>query len=265
MDHHAASVTATAPCSPVDVDVDPQAMRRLEPHRHELAAHCRRILGSTFEVDDAVQETLVRAWQALDRFEGRSSLRSWLHRIATNVCLDMRRAGQRRARPMDATSWPGTSSRAGPPDVASPIEPMLVGHARSPSADPAEQAVTREAVRSALAVALVGLTPRQRSVLILRDVLRWRAAEVAELLGTTVASVNSALLRARARLAGCDHGAEEFRSLDEGQRASLRRCLVAFERCDHDSLVWLMRSAVAPDRAGGPLASDLRDRNQGAP
>jgi RNA polymerase sigma-70 factor, ECF subfamily len=226
----------------VEVGLDPQPMRRLEPYRHELAAHCCRLLGSWSEADDAVQETLVRAWRAFDDFEGRSSLRSWLYRIATNVCLDMRRAKQRRARPTDPMSWPvaGSSMRDGRRDAAW-IEPVPVGHARSAGDDPADRAVSRESVRRALVAALIRLPPRQRSVLILRDVLRWRAAEVAELHGTSVAAVNSSLGRARSNLAARDRTADELGSLDDDQRALLHRHVDAFERCDVDSLVSLMR------------------------
>ena len=225
----------------LDVDPDSQPMRRLEQYRHELAGHCRRLLGSWSEADDAVQETLVRAWRALDDFEGRSSLRVWLHRIATNVCLDMRRAKQRRARPMDPTTWPvaGGSIRDARRDAAW-LEPVPVGHARTPGDDPAERTVTRDAVRRALVAALVRLPPRQRSVLILRDVLRWKAAEVAELHGTTVTAINSSLGRARSNVATGVGTDDELGSLDDEQRALLHRHLDAFERCDVDSLVSLM-------------------------
>jgi RNA polymerase sigma-70 factor, ECF subfamily len=216
-------------------------MRRLEQHRDELIVHCRRLLGSWSEADDAVQETLVRAWRGLDDFEGRSSLRVWLQRIATNVCLDMRRAKQRRARPMDPTSWPvaGGSNR----DVRGVawLDAVPVGHARSAGEDPAERAVRRESVRGALVTALVRLPPRQRSVLILRDVLRWQAAEVAELHGTTVTAVNSSLGRARSNLAARAGAVQEPRSLDDEQRALLDRHVDAFDRCDVDSLVSLMQ------------------------
>ena len=223
------------------VDLDHQLMRCLEPYRSELAAHCRRLLGSWSEADDAVQETLVRAWRALDDFEGRSSLRVWLHRIAINVCLDMRRAKQRRARPMDPTTWPvaGGTTRDRRRDAAW-LEAVPVGHARSAGDDPAERTITRDAVRRALVAALVRLPPRQRSVLILRDVLRWQAAEVAELHGTTVTAINSSLGRARSNLATGDTRADELGSLDDEQQALLHRHLDAFERCDVDSLVSLM-------------------------
>jgi RNA polymerase sigma-70 factor, ECF subfamily len=234
--------TATHPAHHlVDLDPDVPPMHRLERYRHELAAHCRRLLGSWSEVDDAVQETLVRAWRAFDDFEGRSSLRVWLHRIATNVCLDMRRAKQRRARPMDPTAWPmaGGATRDRPRDPAW-LEPVPVGHARSTGDDPADRTVTRDAVRRALVTALVRLPPRQRSVLILRDVLLWQAAEVAELHGTTVTAINSSLGRARSNLATRDGTDDELGSLDHEQRALLHRHVEAFERCDVDSLVSLM-------------------------
>jgi RNA polymerase sigma-70 factor, ECF subfamily len=235
--------TATHPARHlVDLDADVPPMRRLERYRHELAAHCCSLLGSWSEVDDAVQETLVRAWRAFDDFEGRSSLRVWLHRIATNVCLDMRRAKQRRARPMDPAVWPmgGGATRDRRRDPAW-LEPVPVGHARSTGGDdPADRTVTRDAVRRALVTALVRLPPRQRSVLILRDVLLWQAAEVAELHGTTVTAINSALGRARSNLATRDGTDDELGLLDDEQQALLHRHVQAFERCDVDSLVALM-------------------------
>ena len=225
----------------LDVDLD-QPICRMERYRHELVAHCCRLLGSWSEADDAAQETLVRAWRSFDDFEGRSSLRSWLHRIATNVCLDMRRAKQRRARPTDPGSWPvaGRSIRDGRRDAAW-LEPVPVGNALSAGDDPAERAVSHEAVRRALVAALVRLPPRQRSVLILRDVLRWQAAEVAELHGTSVAAVNSSLGRARSNLAARHGRVDELGLRDAEQQALLHRHVDALERCDVDSLVSLMR------------------------
>src|SRR5215469_13229125 len=153
---------------------------RLEQHRSELTGYCYRMLGSPFEAEDAVQDTFIRAWRGFDRFEGRAAMKSWLYRIATNVCLDMLKGRERRARPMDL----------GP--AREPVEANL----NAPEGDPADTVVARESVRLALVAALQHLPARQRATLILREVLRWEASEDAELLGTTVASVNSALQRA---------------------------------------------------------------------
>ena len=216
--------------------------RRLGEHRTELVAYCYRMLASPFEAEDAVQETLVRAWRGFDRFEGRAALRSWLYRIATNVCLDMLKGRERRARPMDL-------GPAGEPDAANlrtlpettwiqPLPDALV----APEADPAEVAVSRETIRLAFVAALQHLPPRQRAVLILCEVLRWKAAEVAELLETSVASVNSALQRARATLDSTGAAAvESAAALDESQRELLARYVDAFQRYDLDALTSLIR------------------------
>src|SRR6187399_1248746 len=175
---------------------------RFVEHRSELKAYCYRMLGSPFEAEDAVQETFIRAWRGFERFEGRAALRSWLYRIATNVSLDMLNGRERRARPMDLgpAREPVESNLNTLPEVTW-IEPIpddsLVF---SPAADPADVAVSRETIRLAFVAALQHLPPRQRAVLILAEVLRWKASEVAELLDTTTASVNSALQRARATL-----------------------------------------------------------------
>ena len=215
--------------------------RELERHRRELTAHCYRMLGSAFEAEDAVQETMVRAWRSLDRFEGRSSLRSWLYRIATNVCLTMLSGAGRRARPMDLSSpVPTASAELGPPlPETAWIEPMP--DSRTLTADPAETAEARETIRLAFVAALQHLAPRQRAVLILREVLSWKASEVAELLDTTVASVNSALQRARATLAATGaSAADPAEPLTAEHRELLARYLDAFERYDLDALTTLL-------------------------
>jgi len=202
----------------------------LEQHRAELTAYCYRMLGSPFDAEDAVQDALVRAWRNLERFEGRAALRSWLYRIATNVCLDMLKAGQQRARPMDLgpAREPILENLHTLPEVTW-IEPMP---------DPADATVERETIRLAFVAALQHLPPRQRAVLILCEVLRWQATEVAELLDTSVASVNSALQRARATLAAANVHAVDAREVD---RAMLERYVAAFEAYDIDALTALIQ------------------------
>ena len=215
----------------------------LEACRVELTGFCYRMLGSAFEAEDAVQETFIRAWRGFGRFEGRASLRSWLYRIATNVCLDMRGASQRRARPIDLGPA-GTADHALGPALseATWIEPVPDDRAVPAGGDPADVAVARESIRLAFVAALHHLPPRQRAVLILREVLRWKAEEVAELLDTSVASVNSALQRARATLASRDlAGAPSVATLDDDQRALLSRYVAAFEGYDMDALTSLLR------------------------
>ena len=218
--------------------------QRLEVHRRELTAHCSRMLGSAFEAEDAVQETLLRAWCAFDRFEGRASLRGWLYRIATNVCRDMRGAKQRRAWPIDTAAGQvaGGSVPVAQPD-ATWIRPLSGGHISSTDVDPAEQAVARDRIRLAFVAALLDLPARQRSILILREVLRWKATEVAELLGTTVASVESALQRARSNLAGSHRKADQSYPVDDDQRSLAQRYVDCLERHDIDSLVSLLQRA----------------------
>jgi RNA polymerase sigma-70 factor, ECF subfamily len=211
---------------------------RLERHRAELTAYCYRMLGSAFEAEDAVQETMVRAWRGIDRFEGRSSLRTWLYRIATNVCLDMLPAAQRRARPMDL--GPSTTTAAATlverPDHLW-LEPVPDGRVVDDGQDPAEVAANRESIRLAFVAALQHLPPRQRAVLLLREVLRWPAAEVAGLLDSSVASVNSALQRARATLAERPVAdTDVYAPTDPVQQELLQRYLDAFERYDMDAL-----------------------------
>ena len=215
---------------------------RLLEHRRELTGYCYRMLGSSFDAEDAVQETLVRAWRGLADFEGRSALRSWLYRIATNVCLDQLSGRQRRALPMDLSGspWqPVESSLAARRPGTAWVEPVLDRQVLAEDNDPAERAVAKESVRLAFVAALQHLPPRQRAVLILREVLRWKADEVAQLLDSTVASVNSALQRARATLAAAG-GAPAPRPLDSDDRELLARYVDAFERYDIDAFVRLL-------------------------
>ncbi|MGH9127339.1 MAG: sigma-70 family RNA polymerase sigma factor [Acidimicrobiales bacterium] len=220
----------------------------LEPLRRELTGYCYRMLGSGFEADDAVQETLVRAWRSRARFEGRSALRSWVYRIATNVCIDMLRGRQRRARPMDlGPASPADPTHLGPLTAESRWLSPVADDRILPGGDPAEVAEGRESVRLAFVAALQHLPARQRSVLILRDVLRWRAAEVAELLDTTPAAVNSTLQRARTTLAeapglraGEGAGAPEVHPVDDAQRELLDAYVEAFESYDVPRLVALL-------------------------
>ncbi|MFJ8051563.1 sigma-70 family RNA polymerase sigma factor [Streptomyces luteogriseus] len=217
---------------------------RLEAHRTELTGYCYRMLGSSFEAEDAVQDTMVRAWRSYDKFEGRSSLRSWLYRIATNVCLDMLTAGNKRARPMDLTeSTPLAQAALSPRPDNTWLEPMPDARVLPSTHDPAEAAVAKESVRLAFMAALQQLPAKQRAVLILREVLAWKASEVAELLDTSVASVNSALQRARATLAERQEpGAEAAVSdpLDEDQQKLLDRYVAAFEGYDMTALTALL-------------------------
>src|SRR5205809_4897862 len=208
---------------------------RLEQYRAELIGYCYRMLGSPFEAEDAVQETLLKAWRGFDRFEGRAALRSWLYRIATNVCLDMLDGRARRARPMDLgpARAPVAANLNTLPEATwiQPIPDSLL----APEGDPAEVAVTRETIRLAFVAGPQHLPPRQRAVLILCEVLRWQAKEVAELLHTSVASVNSALQRARATLETSDVGAERA-PLDDADRELLSRYVAAFEAYDIEAL-----------------------------
>jgi RNA polymerase sigma-70 factor (ECF subfamily) len=221
-----------------DLDVE------LEKYRVELTGYCYRMLGSSFEAEDAVQDTMVRAWRSHEKFEGRSSLRSWLYRIATNVCLDMLTAGNKRARPMDLTeATPLAQAALSPRPDHTWLEPMPDARVLPATADPAEAAVAKESVRLAFMAALQRLPAKQRAVLILREVLAWKASEVAELLDTSVASVNSALQRARATLAErAESGADAAVSdpLDEEQKKLLERYVAAFEGYDMTALTALL-------------------------
>jgi RNA polymerase sigma-70 factor (ECF subfamily) len=215
---------------------------QLEQHRRELTAFCYRMLASPFEAEDAVQETFLRAWRGFDRFEGRAALRSWLYRIATNVCLDMLNGRERRARPMDLgpAREPIEANLNALPETTwlQPAPDGLV----VPEGDPAEVAVARDTVKLAFVAALQHLPPRQRAVLILCEVLRWQASEVAELLNTSVASVNSALQRARATLEATDlNEADTPSSVDEADADLLARYVAAFEAYDMEALTSLIR------------------------
>ncbi|NDL60566.1 sigma-70 family RNA polymerase sigma factor [Phytoactinopolyspora mesophila] len=228
--------------NPVDQDFTSLA----DPYRRELLAHCYRMLGSVHDAEDLVQETYLRAWRAYDRFEGRSSLRTWLYRIATSACLTALEGRNRRPLP---TGLGGPSE----PDVTlvqrhevpwlEPIPDAIVGADES---DPALVVTSRESIRLAFIAALQHLPPRQRAVLILRDVLRFRAAEVAETLGVTTTAVNSLLQRARAQLEQIDPQADDVEeSMTTEQRDLLDRYVAAFEKYDIRSLVDLFTSDAA--------------------
>jgi RNA polymerase sigma-70 factor (ECF subfamily) len=209
---------------------------QIESHRSALTGHCYRMLGSVVDADDAAQETMIRAWKGLDQFDGRASIRTWLYRIATNVCLDEIAKRGRRARPMEE----------GPPSSGSPSPDKLIQHPRThwlepiaddcaiaPDADPSERAMLRQSIRLAFVAALQHLAPKQRAALLLVEVLGWSAAEVAETLATSVAAVNSALQRARSSLATGNESAAE---LSQSQKELLNRYVAAFERYDIDEL-----------------------------
>jgi RNA polymerase sigma-70 factor, ECF subfamily len=225
----------------VTVRPDTVAPDDLEGHRRELTAYCYRMLGSGFDAEDAVQETMVRAWRAGERFEGRSSVRSWLYRIATNVCVDMLRGRQRRARPMELgpSRPPVDSSLEAVLPEGSWVSPIADERVLPPEADPAEVTVARDSIRLAFVAALQHLPARQRAALILCEVLRWQAAEAAELLDTSVAAVNSALQRARATMASVEADTPPA-AVGAEQRALLARYVDAFESYDIDSLVKLL-------------------------
>ncbi|HEU4426233.1 MAG TPA: sigma-70 family RNA polymerase sigma factor [Pilimelia sp.] len=215
--------------------------RSADVYRRELMAHCYRMLGSVHDAEDLVQETYLRAWRAYDRFEGRSSLRTWLHRIATSACLNALESRGRRPLP---TGLGGPTADPEGPLVAKPevpwLEPVPNALVGADSTDPATVVASRESIRLALIAALQHLPPRQRAVLILRDVLKWKAAEVAEAVGTTTTAVNSMLQRARAQLDEVAPTEDEIAEPTEPeQRELLARYVAAFERYDVAGLVKL--------------------------
>lgn len=218
--------------------------RDVETHRRELTGFCYRMLGSGSEAEDAVQETAVRAWKAADGFEGRSSVRSWLYRIATNVCVDMLRSPQRRARPMDlGSSSTMETAVLRPMPENTFVQPIADGRVVATDGDPADIAAARESIRLAFVAALQHLPARQRAVLILCEVLKWQAVEVSELLETSVASVNSALQRARATLAALEIDRLDT-TVDPEHEALLASYVDAFERYDMTALAKLLRDDV---------------------
>ena len=248
-----------SPGQPIDGALEP----RLEAMRPKLTGYCYRMLGSPFDAEDAVQETMLRALRSLDSFEGRSSLASWVYRIATNVCFDMLEAGKRRSRPMEI----GPAGTVASPILSRPaeewIEPAPEAMIRDESGDPADLVEARETIRLAFLAILQNLPPRQRAVFILREVLRWRASEVADLLDTSVASVNSALQRARATLADAepDPGRSVSASGLEDPEL-LDRYVTAFESYDIDSLVALLHEDATFSMP--PIELWLRGREQAA-
>jgi len=215
----------------------------LEQYRAELTAYCYRMLGSPFDAEDAVQDAFVRAWRSREKFEGRSAIRSWLYRIATNVCLDNLKGKERRARPMDlGPSREPIEANLNIPTEISWLEPIPLTLV-APERDPADVAVANESIRLAFVAALQQLPAKQRAVLILREVLDWQATEVAELLDTSVASVNSALQRARATLAksNAESGSLQPKPLSAADREMLERYVSAFEAYDVTRLTALIR------------------------
>jgi len=237
----------------------PLTVEDLEPHRRELTGYCYRMLGSGSEADDAVQETMVRAWRSADRFEGRSSVRTWLFRIASNVCIDMGRSAQRRSLPMDLGPV-RTPDAAHLADVLGEdrwITPVADEHVIDPDGDPAQVAVQRDTIRLAFVAALQRLPARQRAALVLCEVLAWPVRDVAELLDTSVPAVNSALQRARATLAAVPAGPTA--PLTATQCELLSRFVDAFERYDMDALADLLHLDVVQSMP--PYAMWLRGRD----
>jgi RNA polymerase sigma-70 factor, ECF subfamily len=213
----------------------------LEAHRSALTGHCYRMLGSAADADDAVQETIVRAWRNLNRFEGRASVRTWLYRIATNVCLDTLSDAARRMRPIEeGPATPVEQATLETRDRKHWLEPIPDARAIPADADPFELTALKQSIRLAFVAALQHLPPRQRAALLLTDVLGWSAAEVAECLEMTVAAVNSGLQRARATMTA-RRGVASADALNEEESELLDRYVDAFQRYDVDGLVSLLR------------------------
>jgi len=252
------TLTDLAPPRPAGHPAPSDPATLFEEHRVALTGYAYRMLGSAVDAEEAVQDTFVRAWRGYGAFEGRSALRSWLYRIVTNVCLDMLNGRRRRALPTDLEA-PSSSVRPGTTSLpeGSWVEPVPDGRVLPATVDPGEAAVARESIRLAFVAALQHLPPRQRAVLILRDVLRWRATEVADLLDTTVVSVKSSLQRARATMAAhrpAGAGAPSVSGeMTDAQRALLARYVEAFERYDVDSLVGLLREDATLTMPPGSL------------
>ena len=213
---------------------------QLEPHRSALTGHCYRMLGSIADAEDAVQETMVRAWKNMERFEGRSSVRTWLYRIATNVCLDVLARSSQKMRPMETGSRGTIDDTLETRERTHWLDPIPDALALPSDASPFELTALRQSIRLAFVAALQHLPPRQRAALILSEVLGWSAVEVAEALDMTVAAVNSALQRARATL-DARRGTEVPASLDDEDVALLDRYVDAFQRYDVDALVATLR------------------------
>ena len=213
----------------------------LQEHRNAITGHCYRMLGSAVDADDAMQETLIRAWKSLDRFDGRSALRTWLYRIATNVCLDALADRSRRVRPMEEGPVGTPDDELAPRPRTHWLEPVPDARALPAEGDPAEVAILRQSIHLAFVAALQHLPPKPRAALIMTEVLGWSVAEVAESLGTSVASVNSALQRARATLAERDVAAVHRAPLTSEQHDLVERYVAAFERYDIDALTALLR------------------------
>jgi RNA polymerase sigma-70 factor, ECF subfamily len=210
----------------------------LEAHRVVLTGHCYRMLGSAVDADDAVQETMVRAWKSIERFDGRASLRTWLHRIATNVCLDALADRKRRFRPIEEGPAGTIDDQLESQPRTHWLEPIPDAKVIPGDANPAERAMLRQSIRLAFVAALQHLPPKQRAVLLLSEVLGWSAQEIAETIEGSVASVNSALQRARATLGG--RNLHEPEPLAASQEAIVQKYVVAFERYDIDALTALL-------------------------